>query len=214
MQVPGDLTQVRVRYLQRRESVLRRESVFLEQQRNQQQVNYILQRQEQQTHQQQEVRVQEAGRTDDEDTWLTINRPWLQQPVTAPAQAPPPIPAPAHPPVPAEERALGLASPGDRATLRINIMDDSNSHELINDGKDDTTCSICLEEMEIKKICKTDCNHLFHHTCIRHAMKIMKQNNTNFACPMCRSTIASISVTEKVALSIVTNSRKSIRILV
>ena len=47
-------------------------------------------------------------------------------------------------------------------------------------------CSICLSKVN-KPICKTECGHYFHITCIK---EWLSKNNT---CPLCREKIGDVS---------------------
>ena len=47
-------------------------------------------------------------------------------------------------------------------------------------------CSICLDDMVHSMVVLTDCNHLFHYTCLMSWVK-----TRNFTCPYCRCEIVS-----------------------
>jgi len=50
---------------------------------------------------------------------------------------------------------------------------------------DEQQCSICLQNLNIGNLIKTNCGHFFHHTCL--ASWINNQNRNT--CPICRSVI-------------------------
>lgn len=52
-------------------------------------------------------------------------------------------------------------------------------------------CSICLKEIKENNKVKTDCNHLFHLTCILNNFKINNYSGEN--CPICRTSLFAVS---------------------
>lgn len=77
----------------------------------------------------------------------------------------------------------------EKEPILDNITDNVNTNlndfieiELDNKIKQNNTCSICMENLEI--FVKTNCNHNFHEYCLRKWYKY--KNNTNPDCPLCR----------------------------
>jgi hypothetical protein len=53
----------------------------------------------------------------------------------------------------------------------------------ITEFGDNTECSICLDNLQSKKVVKTPCNHVFHYDCIIEWMGVQ------MTCPICRESI-------------------------
>jgi hypothetical protein len=51
------------------------------------------------------------------------------------------------------------------------------------------TCSICLEDMKLSNMAKTECHHIFHLDCVIKAVK-----NKRDACPVCRQPVNEICI--------------------
>jgi hypothetical protein len=110
-----------------------------------------------------------------------------------------------QPPAPVVQAPAPDPIPGPK--LKLNFIEDSKA--LLNE-EDDNTCSICLEEIDSKTICKTSCGHAYHHKCIVSVMKTMNHHKND--CPMCRKRVDYISVTKDVGFDIMTRSKQSITI--
>jgi Ring finger domain len=90
--------------------------------------------------------------------------------------------------------------PPKNQLLRMKILDDYGT-----EVPESITCSICLEDVDSKTVCKTNCGHMYHHTCLVSSMKMMTNHQDD--CPMCRARVQHIYVTKLVALDILTNQK-------
>lgn len=49
--------------------------------------------------------------------------------------------------------------------------------------EDDTSCAICIMQLNEQKVLRLNCGHLFHSACVRD------WNQANSICPVCRANI-------------------------
>uniref|UniRef100_A0A6C0IIK0 RING-type domain-containing protein n=1 Tax=viral metagenome TaxID=1070528 RepID=A0A6C0IIK0_9ZZZZ len=58
-------------------------------------------------------------------------------------------------------------------------------------------CSICLEPIEPVKCCKLTCSHYFCSTCVFHYIEqLHTSHNPYILCPLCRSDVTNITISE------------------
>lgn len=71
----------------------------------------------------------------------------------------------------------------------IYMLNENNIVELNNKFVDNNTCSICIDEINKKKITLKKCNHTFHKNCILQWIRSNYENNIIPCCPVCRNNI-------------------------
>lgn len=84
--------------------------------------------------------------------------------------------------------APGNATEKNSRLIDINTSLDSNASSTTSLTSEVKKCPICLEEDEINKFMKGNCNHEFCTVCIEKWMN----NQSSCACPICRGTIYEI----------------------
>ena len=63
---------------------------------------------------------------------------------------------------------------------------------------DDTTCAICIEEInkdnKNQKICQLQCGHFFHQDCISPWVNTILEESNSITCPLCRLELEEIKL--------------------
>jgi len=194
--IPNDLKGVCQRYANARTDYLYNIAETERVRQQQQDAERVRQQQDaervrQQTLQQQDVRVEEIGRAitvEERIAWgIHTGHVNVREEVHGvPGQQWISV---EHPPQPPKNQLL-----------RMKILDDYGT-----EVPESITCSICLEDVDSKTVCKTNCGHMYHHTCLVSSMKMMTNHKDD--CPMCRARVQHIYVTKLVALDILTNQK-------
>ena len=60
-------------------------------------------------------------------------------------------------------------------------------------------CSICFEDIKQDNICLTNCKHMFCVDCIQTYHKTL-HNKTQMSCPMCRTSISSVTTSSNLII--------------